>query len=206
VSFFLFPQLITSTLEAAINKLADLDPTFQSRCKPLLSKRLMVEIKEVKVPLTFIVTEHRITVLSSKDEENNCAIKTSLAALKELKDPNQITRLIKEDQLTLTGDLSVAQQVSQLVKETKIDWEEHLSEYLGDSLAHKVATRFKHFGQLLEQKNQDFERIITEFAQDEVKVAPHPAQARDFSQKVNQTRAKVDQLAAKVAKMSQRKR
>ena len=206
MSFFLFPQLITSTLEAAINKLADLDPTFKSRCQPLLGKRLMVEIKEVKVPLTFVVTEQRINVLSSKDEQNDCAIKTSLAALKELKDPNQITRLIKDEQLSLTGDLNVAQQVSQLIKETDIDWEEHLSEYLGDGLAHKVATRFKHFGQLLAQKNQDFERVIAEFAQDEAKVTPHPAQARDFSQKVNQTRAKVDQLAAKVAKMSQRKR
>jgi ubiquinone biosynthesis protein UbiJ len=100
----------------------------------------------------------------------------------------------------------VAQSVSQLLKETDIDWEEHLSEYLGDGLAHKVASRFKNFGQLLNEKGQDFDRIIAEFAQDEGKVAPHPAQMRDFGDKVNQTRAKVDRLAAKIANMSPRKR
>jgi ubiquinone biosynthesis protein UbiJ len=202
VSFFLIPQLITSTLEAAVNKLAKLDPTFTRRCQPLVGKQLMVEIEELKVPLTFVVGEQRISILSSKDEPSDCAIKTSLSALKELKDPNQITRLIKDSQLSLEGDIHLAQQVSQLIKETKIDWEEHLSDYLGDAMAHKIATRFKHFGELLASKNQDFDRIITELAQDEIKVAPHPAQTRDFSQKVNQTRAKVDKLAAKIAGMS----
>jgi ubiquinone biosynthesis protein UbiJ len=206
VSFFLIPQLITATLEAAINKLSQLDPTFTDRCKPLVGKRLTAEIAELKVPLTFVVNEHRISVLSTKNEACDCAIKTSLSALKELKDPNQITRLIKNGELELTGDIQVAQSVSQLLKETDIDWEEHLSEYLGDGLAHKVASRFKNFGQLLNEKGQDFDRIIAEFAQDEGKVAPHPAQMRDFGDKVNQTRAKVDRLAAKIANMSPRKR
>ncbi|MFT5161766.1 MAG: ubiquinone biosynthesis protein UbiJ [Alteromonadaceae bacterium] len=206
MSFFLFPQLITSMLEAAVNKLYKLDPTFAQRSSPLVGKRLLVEVAEAKVPLTFVVGLDRFNVLSRKSEENDCAIKTSLAALKELNDPNQITRLIKDGQLSLTGDLHVAQQFSQLLKETDIDWEEHLSEYLGDGLAHKVASRFRHFGQLLASKNQDFDRIITEFSQDEINVAPHPVAVVDHRQKVNQTRAKVDKLAARIAKMSSRDR
>lgn len=193
-------------LEAAVNKLSTLDPTFTARSQSLVGKRLLVEVKEAKVPLTFVVGEKRIDVLSSKGEDNDCAIKTSLSALKELKDPNQITKLIKEEELSLTGDLLVAQQFSQLLKETDIDWEEHLSEYLGDGLAHKVASRFAHFAAVLDSKNQDFDRIITEFAQDEVKVTPHPTEVVDHHKKVNQTRAKVDKLAARIANMSSRGR
>ncbi len=188
-----------------MNKLAKLDPTFSTRCQPLVGKRLLVEVKEAKVPLTFVVGEKRINVLSRKDEDNDCAIKTSLSALKELKDPNQITRLIKDEELSLTGDLQLAQQFSQLLKETDIDWEEHLSEYLGDGLAHKVATRFRHFAEVLDSKGEDFDRIITEFAQDEAKLTPHPTEVRDHYQKVNQTRAKVDKLAARVATFSAKK-
>jgi ubiquinone biosynthesis protein UbiJ len=206
VSFFLFPQVITSMLEAAVNKLATLDPTFKTRCQPLVGKRLLVEVEEAKIPLTFVVTEQRIDVLSSKDEDNDCAIKTSLSALKELKDPNQITRLIKDGQLSLTGDLQVAQQFSELLKETDVDWEQHLSDYLGDGLAHKVAVRFRHFGEVLGSKQQDFSRIITEFAQDEAKITPHPLEVKEHHKKVNETRAKVDKMAARVAKMSSRNR
>lgn len=204
MSFFLIPQLITATLESAVNKLSSLDPTFNERSRHLVGRRLMVEVQELKVPLTFVVTEHKINVLSGKNEGNDCSIKTSLSALSELKDPNQITKLIKEERLELKGDLQLAQQVSELVKQTDIDWEEHLSQYLGDGLAHKVASRFKHFGQLLAQKNKDFEDVFTEFAQDEAQLTPHPQEVKQFSDKVGQTRAKVDKLAAKVAKMSQR--
>ncbi len=202
MSFFLIPQLITSTLEVAVNKLSSLDPTFNHRLSPLVGRRLKVEIAELKVPLTFVVAEQKIHILSAKGEANHCAIKTSLSALKTLQDPNQITQLIKQGQLELTGDLQLAQQVSELVKQTDIDWEEHLSDYIGDGLAHKVTTRFKHFGGLLAQKNQDFSDIVSEFAQDEAKLSPHPQEMRQFSERVNQTRAKVDKLAAKIANMS----
>lgn len=206
MSFFLIPQLITATLEVAVNKIASLDPSFSERSQALLGRRLMVEVEELKVPLTFVVTEQRINVLSARGETNHCSIKTSLSALKELKDPNQITKLIKEERLELNGDLQLAQQVSELVKQTEIDWEEHLSEYLGDGLAHKVTSRFKHFGQLLAEKNQDFADVFTEFAQDEAKLTPHPAEVKQFSDKVSQTRAKVDKLSARIAKMAERRK
>lgn len=205
MSFFLIPQLITATLEAAINKLSSLDPTFNERSQKLLGRRLMVEIEELKVPLTFVVTEQKINVLSGKNEPADCSIKTSFAALKELKDPNQITKLIKEGQLQLEGDLHLAQQVSELAKQTNIDWEEHMSQYLGDGLAHKVVSRFKNFGQVLAEKNRDFADIFTELAQDEVKVTPHPEEVQQFSDKVSQTRSKVDKLAARVQEMAEKR-
>ena len=205
MSFFLFPQLITSTLEAAINKLAQLDDTFMDRCQPMLGKRLLVDIKEVKGPIAFITGEQKITVLSAKaDESADCTIRTSFSALKELKDPNQITRLIKDEHLELSGDIGLAQQVSTVIHETHVDWEEHLAYYLGDGLAHKIAHRFKYFGEVLAEKNSDFNRIFTELMQDELKVSPHPSELQQFSQRVSDTRAKVDKLAAKVAQMSSR--
>lgn len=207
MSFFLFPQLITSTLEAAINKLTELDNTFMRRAQVMLGKRLMVEIKEISGPIILVTGEDKISVMTAKaDDLADCTIRTSLAAMKELKDPNQITRLIKEGQLEIKGDITLAQQVSTLINETHVDWEEHLSYYLGDGLAHKVAHRFKHFGDILAQKNSDFSKIITELAQDELKVTPHPAEVNKFSSKVSDTRAKVDKLAAKVAKMAQQRK
>jgi ubiquinone biosynthesis protein UbiJ len=210
VSFFLFPQLITSMLEVAVNKLSTLDPTFTQRSTPLVGKRLLVVVDEAKVPLIFVVGETRINVLSGKreaaDDNNDCAIKTSLAALKELKDPNQITRLIKQEELSLSGDLQVAQQFSQLLKETDIDWEEHLSEYIGDGLAHKVVSRFRHFSTIFDSKNQEFSRIITEFAQDEARLTPHPVEVKAFHSKISQTRAEADRLAARVASLSDKVR
>lgn len=203
MSFFLFPQLITSTLEAAINKLAELDDTFIQRCQPMLGKRLIVDIQEIKNPLLFVTCEQRISVMSAKREDSaDCTIRTSLSALKELKDPNQITRLIKEGQLELIGDIQLAQQVSEVVSNTHINWEEHLSYYIGDGLAHKVATRFRHFGAILAQKNKDFTQMISELVQDELEVSPHKAQVDQFSQKVSETRSKVDKLAAKIDSMS----
>lgn len=207
MSFFFFPQLIISSIEAAINKLAELDNTFMQRAQPMLGKRLMVEIKEISGPIILVTCEDKISVMTADaDDSADCTIRTSLTAMKELKDPNQITRLIKEGELEIKGDIALAQQVSTLISETHVDWEEHLSYYLGDSLAHKIAHRFKNFGEILAQKNSDFSKIIAELLQDELKVAPHSSEVHNFSSKVSDTRAKVDKLAAKVAKMAQQRK
>lgn len=207
MSFFLFPQLITATIESAINKLSKLDESFFTRCQVVLGKRLLVDIQELKTPIVLICGEDKITVLTAEadqlaDGSIDCSIKTSLSVMKELTDPNQITRLIKDGHLALDGDIGLAQQVSVIINETDIDWEEHLAYFIGDGLAHQIVTRFRQFSDLLEEKNTDLTRILTEFAQDEWQVSPHPDELQQFSRDVSDTRAKVDRLATKLGQVS----
>jgi ubiquinone biosynthesis protein UbiJ len=47
------------------------------------------------------------------------------------------------------------------------------------------------------------ERAVTEFAQDEAKLSPHPLEAQSFSEEVSAVAANVDKLAARIAAYEQ---
>jgi len=103
-------------------------------------------------------------------------------------------------QMQITGDLELGQRFQKILKNIDIDWEEHLSGYVGDAVAHRVghgARRFRgwtrHVAQTL---RQDFSEVMIE----ELQVAAHPSAVQDFMDRVDRMRADVDRLEKRIQK------
>ncbi len=193
-------QFGSGIIEATANKILLLDPSFEQRSQPLRGKRLVVKLAEIKRPICVIVSQGGICI-SNTDEAPDCEIITSIATLREMQDPSQITRLIKQEQLDINGDIHIAQGFSQLIKDTHIDWEEQLSQYVGDALAHKIARMIKHSHTAINNKLADSNQIATEALQDELQVAPHPIEVKQFNDGVTQIRKHTDALAVRLERL-----
>jgi ubiquinone biosynthesis protein UbiJ len=81
-------------------------------------------------------------VLSSI-EQSDCLIKTSLSTLKELKETQQLTQLIKQDKLEIEGDIKVAQQFMQFAQSLHIDWLTELANHIGEVPTYKLSALAK---------------------------------------------------------------
>ncbi|MBC3766577.1 ubiquinone biosynthesis accessory factor UbiJ [Neptunicella marina] len=196
-------QLAGAFIESAINKLLSLDPASQKRLIALNGKQLVVAVKELPWPLTFIFND-KISLLMTAAEQPDCRIALSLSTLNKLKDTSQLTRLIQERELELIGDIHVAQSFSVLLNELDIDWEEQLSVYTGDVVAHQtiygakqLVARFKEHGQQLQQGLSD--ALIQE-----KQLIAHPMAIEQFSQAVNQLRSDTERLDARLKRLSQK--
>ena len=190
----LVPQLICATLEKVLHKVVAMDPASPALLQKVQGKQLALQLQEL--PWRFVLSATADSLLLNQHNEKvDCVIVTDLTTLQKLNDPSQLTRLIKQDKLQIEGDLQVAQQFSSLLQHLNPDWEQQLSQWLGDALAHKVAIAIKQLQLYIQTQLQQLEQAAVELAQDELALSPTQAEMNQFSRDVSQLQARLDVLS-----------
>ncbi|MBU2878849.1 MULTISPECIES: ubiquinone biosynthesis accessory factor UbiJ [Alteromonadaceae] len=196
-------QLVSSGIERIFNHLLKLDPSSVFALKKMVGKQLSVDIHELPWTLTFSFSDQVDVLVAMPDEEINtdCHLALSLSTLQKLKDTSQITRLIQNGELVLEGDVAIAQQFSQLMTELDIDWEEQLSKYTGDMLAHKTFRAGKKLIQTAKSQANRLAVTLADAAIEEKRIAAPAILVVDFCDQVNELRSATDRLAAKLSRL-----
>jgi len=209
-----FAQLMTSGIELAMNQLLKLDDDSQRRLKKLTGKSLQVTIRELPWPLLFSFSEQidvRAVMPSDTDLDSttaaaDCLIELNLETLPKLKDNSQLTKLIQQKQLNLIGDIYVAQTFSALLKDLHIDWEEQLSGYTGDVVAHQTFTSMRAlFDTAKTQIEQGAIELGERLTQND-SIAVKPSEMFEFSKNVSELRSDTERLSARLALLEQAKK
>nr|WP_086939264.1 SCP2 domain-containing protein [Thaumasiovibrio occultus] len=194
---FLTPAkiLLCASVETGLNALLTDDNRQQLR--RLRGKALQVEVRELQLTLTFMFSQ-QIDVLGEYEGEADCRLSLSVSVLPQLQDQSQLTRLIKEDKLDLQGDIHIAQRFSELLQQMKPDWEECLSRYTGDIVAHTVVSggqrQLDGVKRWLAERERDVAEVITE----EWRIAPGPLEVAHFCDQVDDLRSDAERLLARV--------
>ncbi|PKG98042.1 SCP2 domain-containing protein [Paraglaciecola sp. MB-3u-78] len=209
-----FAQLVTSGIELAMNQLLKLDDDSQQRLKKLSGKSLQVTIKELPWPLLFSFSEQidvRIVLTPDSDSEPpcepvDCLIELNLETLPKLKDSSQLTQLIQQKQLSLIGDIYVAQTFSALLKDLDVDWEEQLSRYTGDVMAHQTFTTMRTLFDTAKSQIEQGAIELGEYLTQSDSIAVKPSEMIEFSRGVSDLRSSTERLSAKIALLEQAKK
>jgi ubiquinone biosynthesis accessory factor UbiJ len=200
-------QLLNTAIEKLLNQLLRLDPDSPRRLVPLAGKQLAVTLKEFPWPLIFAFSE-QVDLLSGEQANENsppidCHISLSLESLQAMQDSSQISQLIKQDKLQLEGDIHVAQHFSALLKDLHIDWEEILSQYVGDVVAHQSFYSARTLFDQAQAKMTQFSAMFAEAAIEEKGLAAHPVAVDKFCAQVSELRSDTERLAARLARLEQ---
>jgi len=209
-----FAQLMTSGIELAMNQLLRLDDDSQQRLKKLAGKSLQVAIKELPWPLLFTFSEQidvRAVITPDNDleptsEPVDCLIELNLETLPKLKDSSQLTKLIQQKQLNLVGDIYVAQTFSALLKDLDIDWEEQLSQYTGDVMAHQTFTSMRTMFDTAKAQIEQGAVELGEYLTQSDSIAVKPSEMMGFSRGVTRLRSATERLSARIALLEQAKK
>jgi ubiquinone biosynthesis protein UbiJ len=207
-----FAQLVTSGIELAMNQLLKLDDDSQQRLKKLSGKSLQVTIKELPWPLLFNFSEQidvGTVIPSDNDSEPepvDCLIELNLETLPKLKDSSQLTQLIQKKQLNLIGDIYVAQTFSALLKDLDVDWEEQLSRYTGDVVAHQTFSSMRTIFDTAKTQIEQGVIELGEYLTQRDSIAVKPSEMIEFSQGVSDLRSSTERLSAKIALLEQAKK
>ena len=186
-------NLACAFIETSINKLQTLDSTAITKRIQLDNQIIGVALKEVNKPLYFVISQQQIDILSQFEGECDCFIRVSLTAISDLKNNNQLTTLIKTGQLDVEGDIQIAQQFAQLLTEMEIDWEEHLSQKVGDVIAHKFCYFVKTAYQQHKKQFTRLEKHTANLITHELKIAPGPLEVAHFCDQIEDLEKTVDQ-------------
>ena len=212
MSFFMPQQLVASALEKTIHKVLSINALSQSRNKiphnsnltALNGKTLTVELTELAFPLCFTVVEQKLLVHGNAADirqnipPNYCQINTSIKTLWQLKQEQQLTQLIKQNQLDIKGDLKIAQHFAALFENIDIDWQSELAKHIGDIPTYQLS----QFADFIKNKANFTATQIsadsTEWLLHEQKLIVTNHELNLFNQSVNHTAEKVALLNKKI--------
>ena len=196
-----------------MNQWLKLDDDSQQRLKKLSGKSLQVTIKELPWPLLFSFSEQidvRTVMTLENDSEPSpepvdCLIELNLETLPKLKDSSQLTQLIQQKQLNLIGDMYVAQTFSALLKDLDVDWEEQLSHYTGDVMAHQTFTTMRALFDTAKSQIEQGAIELGEHLTQSNSIAVKPSEMLEFSRSVNDLRSASERLSARIVLLEQMK-
>jgi len=206
-SSLMISQVLTSALEVLINKTLALSATHTSLEK-LTQKTLTVELEELYFPLSFTVCnaiKNPQVMVTTLTEHTDCTIKTSINTLRELKAEQQITALIKQNKLDLTGDIKVAQQFASVAENLDIDWQSELANHIGDIPTHKLMQLGKRVSTKVDFAAKQIKADASEYVVHEKRLVVTRSQVDQFSQQVFEVSQQVDELNQRVSQLINRK-
>ncbi|OUR63123.1 hypothetical protein A9Q74_02645 [Colwellia sp. 39_35_sub15_T18] len=202
----MFPQTLAASLESIINQVLSLGSA-NSSLEKLGQKTLTLTLAELGFPLSFTVTSdigvnNKALLVSSLTERADCTINTSLTTLRELQAKQQLTELIKQDKLDVTGDIKVAQKFANMAQNLDIDWQSELANHIGDVATHKLMQLGKTIAAKFNFAATQIQADASEYVVHEQRLVITKNQIEHFNQAVNDVSKDVMALEARIARLN----
>lgn len=199
-------ELVAPTIETVVNQVIKLDPDASKALLPLDGKVIKFELTDVKQSLYFVIDEERILVKATVDEETNtnAELQGKTLAFFNLIQSEEQTPLFKGD-VIFSGEIKTAQKFQNFFESLDIDWEEHLSQYTGDIVAHELFKAGKSFHHWALDTFDTAKQNLSEYLRFEANATPASIELENFYDQVADLKSDVDRLEQRINRMISKK-
>lgn len=195
-------QALSTVLEKIINQALSLNLNDNVVImRELTQKTLVLHIAELGFPLCFTIEQESILV-TGVTERNDCVLTTSIASLIELQKNHQLTELIKQNKLDITGDLKVAQSFAALFENLTIDWQSELAEHIGDIPTYKLGQLSKWLTTKATFAAQQIQADASEWLVHEKRLVVTSSQIENFTVQVNQVAEHIQKIEQRIESLT----
>lgn len=203
-------EVLSAILEDGCNRLLRLDGDTLRSLGDLDEKVFCLRINkegkgEIGPNLYFFPSEGGFRIRHEYEGEPDVTITGNPPAILRMMVGESTPDFIGTGQMQITGDLELGQRFQKILKKIDIDWEEHLSKFVGDVAAHRTgvaARQFRGWGKhVAETLKQDFSEVMTE----ELRITPVPETVQKFMGSVDQIKVDVDRLEKRFSKLKDNK-
>ena len=194
---------LCASLEVAINHYIHLDVEAKTKLAALQGKLVVVELQGTGLEFALYFGDDRVYVLPECEREPDCRMIGAPLAMARLGLGQKTTSALFASGVEIDGDMEVGRAVQRLLDNLEIDWEEQLSKYVGDVVAHQVGNVVRDVLNWGKQTAETVAQNSVEYLQEESRDLPHPIEVEAFVSGVDQLRTDVDRLAARVSRLKQ---
>ena len=195
-------QYSLTVLQKAINLALALDESMPSKIQALDGKVLEVIISPLDVHFFIRFTQHELQLHVENDGPADTIIRSSPLGLIRLSLlPASKMRSLFNDDIRISGDVELGQNVKKLFDEVDIDWEGHLARFTGDVVAYQVGSFFRQGFAFKQQMSASMRHNLTEYLQEELRIFPPREEVNDFFKDVDDLSLSVERLAAHINQM-----
>lgn len=190
--------MVRSVAQKMINRALAFDPETQERFSSFSGKVIKLYFTDFNSTSYICLHASDVDVIENYDGDCDAAISGSFFALAQLGAQQFLKNVGKPEAVSIEGDLEFVQQLLQLSKKYRFDWEEILAKALGDVVGHQVNTGLRSAMSWLKKTSQTFAMDMSEYLQDEVRVTPSKEEMNAFFDDVDKLREDLDRVSVKI--------
>jgi len=198
-----FALFTCAAIETALAKLPTQAQQDYTRLKSLHGKVFCIQLTQLSWPLYFIFAK-KIQVMSQFEGDVAVTLHADASTLNKLREGANLTELIKQDKLSIDGDIQQLQTFSHFIQHIEFDFAEPLSRYIGDAPTHKLLTTTKQLGQDLKSVLLKTRSHLGQLTTEEYRLAPHKIDYLHFRDNLEQLVSQTDVIAVRIAKLREK--
>lgn len=196
------PVAICALLESAINGVLALDTAGASHITPLHGKVVGFEVTDIQ--LTFVLlfgANGRVTVMGRYDNTADAWVKGSSVALTRMSFAALPNEAVLKGEVAIEGDTHAVAAVSRFLKGIDIDWEEQLSRFTGDIVAHQVGRAVRGLSSWINDVGTSLRSDLSEYLRYETKWLPDAETVQQHLLEVDRIRHDVERLQVRIQRL-----
>ena len=193
-------------LTSAFNRYLALDPEAPGKLRAFDGKLIAIDIRGPNLQLCLAIGDDRVTVLTEHEREPDATIIGTPAALFKLGVSRDSAALFFNREVEIRGNTRLGREFKSVLAEMDIDWEEHLSRFVGDIAAHRIAGVVGEIRDWSRSAAANFADDVGEYLQEESRDVVSGAELDEFLQQVDRLRDDADRLAARIERLAARRR
>lgn len=194
-------QFISKTLAKVLNHALYQNPPSLQLLNKLSGKIIRIELTHLEISLTLFPDVQGITVLSDYEGEVDVRITGAPFTLLRLLLQEQ-PLLANNPEVVIAGDMGIAQQLLELIKELNPDWEEQIAQWLGDIPAHYLTNSFQQAQEYTQDRFNTLQLNLSEYLQEEVHHLPNPMEMELFLDTIDTLRDDLERLEQRIQRLS----
>jgi ubiquinone biosynthesis protein UbiJ len=194
---------VTAGLETALNTALRLDPEAFKRLDKFSDKVIAIELQGLDLTLFLLPGANGISLMSQYPAEPDTILSGTPLAMAKMALGPDASKVLFTGEVTIRGDVEAGQRFKRLLDELDIDWEELLSRYSGDIVAHKLGNLVRATAAWGQQTLNILGQDAAEYLQQEGQDLPLPGSVRQYLQAVDAVRDDTARLEARVARLRQ---
>ena len=191
---------VAGALETTLNLYLRQDPDSLARCAALEGKVVAIDFMLPGLSFFFLPDAKGIQVMGHYEGEVDTRLTGSPAGFARL------TFGKREDALfagavKIEGDTETGQKFQDLLAANNWDWEEQLSHFTGDIVAHNIGNLARRAQQFARESRTVLEQDIGEYLREEARLLPAREEVADFMEQVDLLRSGTDRLSARIQRL-----
>jgi ubiquinone biosynthesis protein UbiJ len=195
------PVALCAALETALNAYLGQDAETAATLERIDGRLVAVHLEGLDLEFVLVPETSRIRVHGSLGDEPDAVIRATPLALLRVALAEQPAAALAGGDVRIEGDVEVGERLWGVLRAVEFDWEELMSRYIGDPLAHALGANARDLGARLRRNFAHTVDDLGEYVTEEARLSPVRPELNDFLDAVDRLREDIDRLEARLLRL-----
>lgn len=191
-------QLPLTVMQSAFNEYLKADPQNWQAIQGLAGHTLKIELPDWWIAFEMVFADDGVHLHPAQEQTHHidATIKGRLRSLLHLA-ANPDTPITAVQGIELAGNVDLIKRLASIMQRMDVDWEEKLSQWTGDIVAHQAAKTWQSLMDWGRHSSQSLKENLSEYLHEELGYFPTKDELESFYHDVSELRNDADRVEAK---------